>query len=455
MFYGWKIVGVTFATHFISMGFIFYSFGVFFKALEGEFGGGRLGISLGLTIMSIMTALFAPFLGRALDRGSIRNIMCVGAVALSIGFLLASRITALWQFYIVLAFLGLSAAMMGGLPSSTLVSNWFVERRGTALGIASMGISVSGVIMAPMTTRLIDTLGWRNTFIIFGLTSVTVTFPLIRAFVVNRPEDRGLYPDGAPDPPSHEASDPVVPLAPGGLMIDHAAGLQWKARGVLRDRNFWIIAVTMGLNFCAMSAVLTHFIPHATDLGFSPAMAANVLAVAAGAGVAGKILFGFIADRIDTRFGFWLAMLFQATGLLGIQSVTHYPPLLLAGACFGLGMGGLVPLMGSLIGGLFGRRAFGRVMGLLSPCMVPIQTFGVPFAGLVYDRTGSYDIAFKTFLGAYAVAAAVLLFLRPPAAEQVNHGGKNPDSPAPTADSAAPEVAQNGTSEKFDIPSQK
>jgi MFS family permease len=88
-FYGWKIVGIAFLNHFVAVGFLFYSYGVFFKALAADFGGSRLGVGLGLALMNCATGVFAPFLGRALDRISIRHLMCLGALLLSAGFLAA------------------------------------------------------------------------------------------------------------------------------------------------------------------------------------------------------------------------------------------------------------------------------------------------------------------------------------------------------------------------------
>lgn len=413
MFYGWKIVATTCVTHFISVGFIFYSYGVFFKALAEEFGGSRLGVSFGLALMNLATGIFAPFLGYLLDHRSIRNIMCIGTIAMSVGFVLASQITQLWQFYFILAtFLGLGAAAIGGLPSSTLVAKWFVNQRGKALGISTMGISSSGLIMAPLATLLISWIGWRHTFLVYGVASIVIVLPLVWFFIVSKPEDMGLHPDGADhDPEKADLTEPMVPMAPGDQMIDHAAHLEWSALGLLRERNFWIISLTVSLNFFSMGAMLTHLVPHATDLGFTLQNSAFILSASAGAGVLGKLLFGWITDHMDTRIGFWAAMTFQAVGVILVMNVDTYALLVAAGAVFGFGMGGIVPLWGALIGETFGRDSFGRVMGIMSPCMLPIQATGVPLAGYIYDRNGSYDLAFLTFLAFYASAAGTLLLL--------------------------------------------
>jgi MFS family permease len=428
-FYGWRIVGVCFLTLFVSVGFGFYSFGPFFKALAAEFGGGRLGIGVGLAVFNLTNGLVAPFLGRALDGGSARRIMTAGTLLLVAGLLGVSQVRSLGQFYLVLGgVMALGAALIGGLTASTLVANWFVRRRGMALGIATMGISMSGVVMAPVATTLIEHLGWRWAFVVYaGLTAVLV-LPVVRLFVVDRPEDLGLHPDGAAvgedeleeaGPGAGEGPagiEPVPALPPSGARPLLRPPLpSWTAP--LRERSFWIIAVVVALNFCANGAVLTHIIAHATDLGFAPVRAAFVLSCIAGLGVVGKVLFGWISDRIDKRAALWLASALQMGGVALFLAVESYPGLLGGAAVFGLGMGGLVPLWGTLIGACYGRRSFGRVMGLMSPLMLPIQILGVPFAGWVFDRWGSYTLAFETFLVVYFASMLVLALLRLPSVD--------------------------------------
>lgn len=413
-FYGWYIVFSTFVTLFISVGFLFYSYGVFFPALEADFGGSRFAIATGLALMNLCIGLSAPFLGRIIDTWSIRNVMMIGGVSMAVGFVAASQITALWQFYVLLGtFLGLGASMIGQLPSSTLVSNWFIRRRGTALGFATMGVSMSGMVMAPVTTTLITNFGWRTTFVIFGALAVAIVLPLVRLIVVNRPEDMGLRPDGAAEP-AVEMDE--TSLGAGSRPLPKATPHypDFSTAGTARNPNFWAIALVIGSNFFILSAVLVHMVPHARDLGFSPLRASYVLTASAGVGVIGKVVFGYIADFVDTRAALLLCMLFQALGVVLLLFAESYPVLLVVGAVFGFGMGGVVPLWGSLIGEYFGQRSFGRVMGLMTPCMLPLQVSGVPFAGLVFDTTGRYDLAFETFLGLHIIASFSLLILRRP-----------------------------------------
>ena len=439
MFYGWRIVSVVFLTHFISVGLVFYSYGVFFKSLVSDFGGSRFGVATGLAVMNLTIAAVSPLLGRLVDRSSIRHIMCGGAALMAIGFLAASRIEALWQFYLIMGtLLALGSVMLGAIPGSTLVANWFSERRGMALGMAGMGISLSGLAMAPVATRLIESIGWRNTFVVYAALTLVTVIPAVWWVIVNRPEQMRLAPDGGELSSGTPEAAPLPAPAPRHPSVAASPPAPaWSTREALREPNFWVIAIFVGLNFFANGAVLTHIIPHATDIGFDPNAAAWVLSTMAGFGVIGKVLFGWLVDRLPKRVALWLASGLQGVGVALVYSVSEYPSLLLAGAVFGLGMGGIIPLWGATIGAGFGRHAFGRVMGLMIPVMVPIHILGIPYAGLIYDRTGNYQIAFITFLGAYALAMTATLFLRLPEVEPGAHARRGLINPASSSAESA------------------
>ena len=302
MFFGYRMVGLAFLTNFISVGFGFYSYGVFFKTLVQEFGGSRLAVSAGLTSLQLMSGLSAPFVGRFLDHGQSRHVMSLGAFMLGAGFVLASRISGLPHFYLIFGLvMGVAVPMLGGVSSSTLVANWFVARRGAALGVAAMGISVSGVVMPPLGTYLISLLGWRSTFLVYAAIAFGLVLPAVFLWAIHRPEDLGQRPDGlSPTAPhaDHEALELAAP----------------SSGEIVRDRNFAIIAAVIALNFSALGALLTHAVPHATDLGFSPQSAALVLSAMAGAGSIGKPVFGALADRIDKRSAVWMAAGLQLCG---------------------------------------------------------------------------------------------------------------------------------------------
>jgi MFS family permease len=398
-FAGWRMVRVAFLVDFIAVGFFFYSFGIFYPAIAAEFGEGFSRVAAGLAISNFVSGIFGPFVGRALDRRSIKQMMLVGALVVSAGFACLSQTTALWQYYLVLgSFFSFGLSMMGGMASSKLVANWFERQRGKALGIATMGVSFSGLVMPTVATWLRDEWGWRDGFLVYSVGILVIVVPVVALFVVTRPEDLGQRPDGSlegdPDP------------------IDTPEDRIWSTSEILRSPNFWLIALPFALVFSALSAILVHLAPHAEDLGFGGYQPGWVLSACAGAGVLGKIFFGWLIDRGDPRFAVLTSFTTQILGLALIMNASTYAALLAGGIVFGLGMGGVVPLQGAVSSKAFGRFSFGSVMGLMRPVQVPMHAVGIPLAAWIHDTTGSFELAFWIFLGVYALSCALIAGLR-------------------------------------------
>ena len=395
-FFGWRMVAVAFFVDFIAVGFFFYSYSVFFKSIAAEFGDSRLGVSIGISVTQGVGALLAPFIGRALDRFPLKRIMAAGAISMGTGFLLLGLVQTPLQFYLVLGvFIGFGAGAMGQLATSKLVSNWFVLKRGTALGIAATGISVSGVLMPATTAWLIGEFGWRNGFVAYGVITLVIVVPLILRLVVSRPEDLGLLPDGAAEAATLPPPRPAL-----------------RTAEYIRNSNFWYLLITIGLLFCIQSATLIHMVPQLTDRGIDLISASVIASSTALFGVMGKLIYGALVDRWDVRWALWLAIAFQVAGQLFMLFGNGYSGFLIGASLFGFGMGGIVPMQGAVVGAAFGRENFGRVLGAMRPPMAIIHLLGVPFAGWVYDSTGSYEPAFLTFLGLYAITTLVVLGIR-------------------------------------------
>ena len=402
-FMGWRMVAVAFFVDFVAVGFFFYSYGVFFKAIAVEFGDSRLGVALGLTVTNAVGAIAAPLVGRALDRFPLRRVIGVGATSMAIGFLGLSQVETQMQFYLVLGlFIGFGASSMGNLATSKLVANWFERKRGTALGIAATGVSLSGVIMPYISAEIIDAHGWRNGFMVYGFFTFFVVVPLVLKLVVSHPRDVGMLPDGAlikeGDSSKAAVSKPLLSM-----------------RDVSRDRNFWVIVLTFSLMFCCMSTTLTHMVPRLTDMGHALQVASLVMSLCAGLGVVGKLSFGWLGDRLPMRRILYIIILVQFTGQMIMFQSDALIWFALGAALFGYGVGGVVPTHGNIVGRTFGSERFGAVLGLMRPAMFPIQILGVPFAGWVYDTTGSYAQAFQVLFILYGLAAVMVAFYKAPA----------------------------------------
>ncbi|MDZ7683679.1 MAG: MFS transporter [Gammaproteobacteria bacterium] len=244
-------------------------------------------------------------------------------------------------------------------------------KRGTALGIAATGISASGVIMPAISAWLIATLGWREGFLAYGIITLVIVVPIVLRFVISGPEELGLLPDGETE---QTRLPPVKPPL--------------RTRDFLGTANFWVLVLIIGLLFCIQSATLVHMVPRLTDDGLSLVAASFIASATAAFGIAGKLIYGVLVDRWDVRHALWMGIAFQVAGQLLMLFVPGYLGFL-AGAClFGFGMGGIVPMQSAIVGVVFGRASFGRVLGAMRPPMSLLHVAGVPFAGWIYDVTG-------------------------------------------------------------------
>lgn len=400
-FYGWRIVAAAFLVQGLSTGATVYVYGVFLKPLAEEFGASRMASGLGLSAFFTVQALVSPGLGRALDVRSIRTLMLVGVALLCGGLALIAAGNALWQLGVVFAVLvGLGSVMTGPLAASTLVANWFTTQRGRALGLAALGTSFCGFFLPPIASLLIESIGWRAACLLLAAGVGAILLPVVAMVVVSRPEERGTTPDGAPAVVAHPGA-PAPPEASART-----------SRSLLRDRDFWSITGGIGLLAASAVALLTHLVAFATDLGIEPQNAAWLLSVSAGFAMCGKLFFGSIADRVDLRVAFWSMVGVQLLGWMALLYGTDYGTLLFAAGILGLGTGGNLPMSGALVGATFGRADFGRVTGLMSPMMLALTLVTPPLAGYLFDRSGSYDLAFRILFGLTLFAALPISFLR-------------------------------------------
>jgi len=397
MFYGWVVVAVAFVGQFVSSGLVFYTFGVALKDVAADFDAGRFGISGIHLVMPWTGAVIAPIVGRLAVAGHLRTLLVAGALSIGAGFLLLSRATELWHLYVIYpVFMGIGASTLSGVGASTLVVAWFARRRATALGISQIGASAGGMVMGPVAGWLFAEHGWRDVYTGFGV-AVLVLAPLIGFWAVGRPADRGLYPDGDPAPASG-ASAPTPSVVSTGE--------------ALRDSRLWLVAFVIGTGFMLSGAIVTHIVAFATDQGLDLLKAPALISAFAVGALAGKPVFGLLADRTGERTAYAIAIGLQVVGLLALTADPTGALLFAAVAVFGFGNGGNLPLSGALVARVFGPSSFGPMLGLAMTLLTPIVAAGTPLAGYVYDATGGYAIAFGAF-AAMSAASLVALWALP------------------------------------------
>jgi MFS family permease len=403
VFFGWWMVAAAVLAQAFSVGFTQYAFPLFLKPVAEEFGASRSQVASGYSGLSVVMASLGPFLGPALDRRSIRVILCLGVLGMAAGFASIAAARELWLLGVLFAgMVGAGALAAGPLSASKLVANWFLRQRGLALGISATGTSVGGFAVPPLLTLAIERFGWRGAALAMAAALVLVALPILALSVVGHPEERGLAPDG--DPP-----DPAAP---------HAASAARPAHGslaLLRDRNFLAITLAIGSVFSILGGLLTNLHAWATDLGIPAERASLLFSALSACGIVGKLGFGAVADRLSKRALVWVAMAMLAVFLGVLLARPGFGWLVAASGLAGFALGGFLPLWGALIGDCFGRESFGRVMGTMGPLMLPLNIGALQLAPWSFDTTGSYDLALRGFLGWVGVAAVALGLVRPPA----------------------------------------
>jgi MFS family permease len=275
------------------------------------------------------------------------------------------------------------------------VCKWFDKKRGLALGIAGLGLGLGPMFMAPFATYLISNYSWRVAYIVIGLLAWLTILPLSR-LLKKDPRAIGALPDGVTEPPSSTGfEDSATPQA--GLVLSQ----------VLRTRSFWA-AMVIWLFYAANSlSIMTHLVPHVTDIGFSPLQAASVLSTIGAAAIFGRVLTGIISDRAGRKLTSVICALLQAgamTWLLWSQDLWNF---YLFAAVYGFTYGGMSVAFAALIGDTFGVGRIGTMLGILEIGFGIGAGVGPFLGGLIFDINNSYFFAF--LLGAIAMATVTLL----------------------------------------------
>jgi len=412
VFYGYWIVVAAFFSAFINSGCGFYAFSLFVTPLQADFGWGRGGIMIALTIFFLITGAMAPVVGRVIDRYGARKVMVIGASVAGLGFGLLGLVHALWSFYVGYAIVGVGMAATGMVPATVVVSNWFEKRRGTAIGIMSAGIGAGGFVLSPLIgAYLIPNFGWRVSYLALALITWLI-IPLVLVVIRTKPADMGLYPDGKQQT---EAVTQASPPAAEGLTLKMA----------LATSSFWLIAASFLANGFSEVGLLQNQVPYLVDVGFPLATAATAYGIVGLCSLIGKFGFGWLCDRIQAKYACAIGFGVQLVGIIILMNVRPAAPatlLWLYAVVIGFGVGSWLPAMSMLISTNFGLVAYGAIFGMVTLTQSVGAATGPLMAASIHDVTGSYQWPFIIFLSLFAVAIPTVLAVRRPESVQNTKG---------------------------------
>jgi MFS family permease len=404
-FYGWWIVLAGTVILFVSSGIGFYGHGVILDPLRSLHGWSKATISSAVTLYFFTSGIMGLMIGRNIDRYGPKWMLLIGAVIIGAGFLLLSFIDKVWQLYAIYFLMALGFSCTSLIPVNTLITNWFIRKRGFAMSLTNTGLSAGGIVMVPLASYIISRWGLAVALPVLGAVYCVVVVATT-SFVKQRPSDLHQYPDGEP-PEMKPADKQSAALSYYGQMR------AWSRAQAIRSVPFWSIVIAFLLALAGQIAFLVHQVSFLSRyLGVSGA--ATAVSITAGASIVGRLWLGTFVDRLDKRHVIMVCFLIQGTAVITLAHFHHVVILYLGTFAFGLTMGNIIMMQSLIIAECFGLVSFATVSGLAGVFTMSGAAFGPTIAGIIFDATQSYRYAFTIFAALSAIAILVIYFAKRP-----------------------------------------
>lgn len=397
VFYGWYVALVAMMTLLVSNGMTITGMTIFDPAILQEFGWSRGDLKLRDLLQLGLSGLMAPFIGTLADRMSVKRLMMAGLALLSACIAAYSQMTSLTHLYLVNVGIALVLALAGLVLNVLIVSRWFVQKRGTALGLTLVGTSLGGIIFPRLGAMLLKTYTWREAMLMEAVIPL-VALVIIALVTRDSPADMGLRPLGA---------------ASGGPS-QALTGMEYK--DAIRTRTFWILTFCAMTTFYCILAAQAHMVLHLRGMGWPLEKAAAGVGTLFTMGLVGKFLIGYLADKLERRVVFLsniAIMLLGAVFLASMSEALLWPFILI----FGLGWGGLYTMLQLTCMDSFGTRAGGKILGTITVLDAIGGGLGIWITGVLFDRSKSYESAFMLIAALVFLAFLAALALQNPQAD--------------------------------------
>ncbi|HKZ76905.1 MAG TPA: MFS transporter [Pyrinomonadaceae bacterium] len=418
-YYGWVIVAVCFVVLTLTS-LVAASFPIFFVPILQDFNRSRGSTAIAMSLHLILSGLAAPFAGALIDRFGPRLVMPLGALVTGSALLWLSQSSAMWQFYAsfgVIAAIGCSTLHI--TPMTTVASNWFVRHRGIAISIVVAGPGAGQLFLLPVLQTLIERVGWRNTYVVFGALILILPTLLILLFLYRQPSDRGLSSAGETRPNKKDLrmtdgsiskSNPAT--SEEVILNKHWAETAWTLGKAVRTSRFWALTLVMAMVAMGLFLVSVHLAAYLLDRGYSPMLAASVMGLQGLINVIGSIIGGILSDRLGREKTVTLGILtfIGCIVLLNIGGVVINTLIIYGFAIlFGIGYGVFFPALMASVADLFQGKNFGSILGFIMLSGYFGGAVGAWIGGFFFDLTHAYRLNFLV-AGAVMLTAAALIW---------------------------------------------
>ncbi|MGH7828348.1 MAG: MFS transporter, partial [Candidatus Binatia bacterium] len=335
----------------------------------------------------------------AFDRMGPRVLMPVGGALVGAGLLLSSFANSLWSLYFSYGLItALGQGALGFVGHNALISYWFVRRRATAIGIASMGQGLGALVMVPLTQVLIDRIGWRSTFAVTAALILIAVVPANALLQRRDPQQVGQLPDGDSDPPSEN---------PVRHSKTRRGNHDWTLRDAVLSFPFWSITVGHLALGTAVFMINTHVVAHYVSAGYDKLLAAFIAGLIGFVRLGGTVIWGLVSDRLGRDRAYAVSTTVTLLGVCCLIATPAGAPVwfaYLTAVLYSIGHSAGNPTYGAVIADIFSGRKVGLIFGFLEIGFGLGSAFGAWIGGYLFDVTGSYAWAFALCLVCFAVS---------------------------------------------------
>jgi sugar phosphate permease len=424
VFYGWAIAAAIGTLMLVVAGIGYYGLAVFLNPLQEEHGWSNSAVSGAASLYFIASGVTAAFFGPRVDRHGPMGFMTAGFVLVGVAAMLIGFVKELWQLYAVYTLLAFGFGMSSTVATSAIMTRWFMVKRARAMSISSTGISLGGVIFAPVGAWLVDRGGLDLAAPVMGLLVLAVTLPVLWGVIAFDPRQMGLYPDGM---------DPAVSMGATRARMDTASQLRrWTLSQAMRTVSFWAVLVAFTLVLISQTGFVIHQIAFLEERLGSRSAAALALSTTAFGSIVARLAVGLFADAIDKR---WLTIglfVVQASAILLVLRMDGVAATYVLTLTFGFTIGNIYMMQSLLVSEIFGMVSFGAVYGIVAMAGQVGSGLGPFVVGLLEDRSGSYELPFTVAALVTYGAAFVVLLARPASSTLDDLSGQ--DAPGGMAD---------------------
>ncbi|MBN2419684.1 MAG: MFS transporter [Deltaproteobacteria bacterium] len=408
-FYGWVNLVVMFFFNIVFM-MMMLSFALFLPSWVEEFSWNRGTMSLAQAVAMILTGLAAPLVGIFIMKKGVRTTIILGNLILIAGLILVSFQQHIWQLFLGYGVLvGLGMSLGGMLAMMTVINNWFIIKRPMALSISMAAMGFGGIVFNPLLMMLINSIGWRNTYLVIAAAAFLFCVLSPALLLVNKPEDLGQVPDGPHSSKNQNAES--TQSIPKNL---YKTPVDFTAKEALMTRTMWLLIGYVVVQFTVMQILMTHQFNFFIDMGFADTSAAFAFGVFGFMMGTSQLGVGFLGLKIKMHSLAVASIIFGLAGLTILIFARSMGLVILCNVLIGIGIGIQGIALGNLIPDYFGRTEFPKMMGYTMPFTTFLSAIGSPVAGYIRDATGSYIPAFQFAIAALILGFIFIIFAKPP-----------------------------------------